>query len=342
MKKPNSRYDDEPRLDKDGQPVVTFPWAGDIVIFRLLNRYRYLPIDFIVALTGMSYFYLRDRLDLLTRKPNNYLHRNPDQHSRPKAGSRFLIYDLNDRAERFLKDGSLFSNEPRIGDRKLLAHSLMASETVANFELAPGAMIWWPEISARLEKPKRYLPVTISYQFKTGSETLAFEYNGDSNGPFGKRYEDSTPRFFNLETEHRTDVRANNLSKTSFLKKVLAMMYIADNKLYRRAWGIPNLVHLVVCASQHMVDERKDLILELTKGKGLSYVAFAVIPALEDRFAVAKPSPAFFNQGWQRAGHPDLFLSSPTAKAATGKEEKNGTETPTFDRAAQAPSSASD
>lgn len=316
MKKPNSRYDDEPRLDKNGQPIVTFPWAGDIVIFRILNHLRRLPIDFIVALTGMSYFYLRDRLDLLARKPNSYLHRHPDQHSRPKAGSRFLIYELDDRAIKFLKDGKLFSDEPRIGDKKLLAHSLMACETLANFELAPGPMIWWPEISARLDKPKRYIPVSISYQFKTGRETHAFEYNGDSNGPFGKRYEDGTARFFSLETEHKTDTRANNLSKTSFLKKVLAMMYIADNKLYRTAWGIPNLIHLVVCASQHMIDERKDLILELTGGKGLSYVAFAVLPALEDAFNVPKPTPEFFTQGWQRAGHPDLILSSPTAKAA--------------------------
>jgi hypothetical protein len=60
----------------------------------------------------------------------------------------------------------------------------------------------------------------------------------------------------------------------------------------------------------------KDLIVRETKGKGAAYVAFAIIPVLEDPFKAAKPMPELFSQGWQRAGHPDLFLSSPTAKAA--------------------------
>lgn len=315
--KRNNRLDDEPILDKNGQPVIVHPWAGDIVVFRLLMRYRYLPIDFIVAHTGLSYGYLRDRLNLLARKPNKYLHRNPDQHRRPKATSRFLIYELAERGIRFLKDGNLYSDEPRIGDKKLLAHSLMASQTIANIELGAKDMIWWPEIAARLEKPHRFLPVSISYAFKTGFESLDFEYNGDSNGPFGVRYDDASARFFNLEAEHRTDGRANNLSKTSFLKKALAIMYITEHKLYRTLWGIPNLVHLVVCSSQDMIDLRKDIILEITNGKGLANICFAVMPALEDPFNVPLPTPEFFAQGWQRAGYPDLFLDQPTAKAAT-------------------------
>jgi hypothetical protein len=35
-----------------------------------------------------------------------------------------------------------------------------------------------------------------------------------------------------------------------------------------------------------------------------------------DPFKSAKPMPELFTQGWQRAGHPDLFLNSPTAKKA--------------------------
>ena len=72
MKKRNSRWDDEPRLDKSGQPIVVYPCATDIVIFRLLNRYRYLPINFIEEHTGLSYSYLKTRLDLLARKPNKF------------------------------------------------------------------------------------------------------------------------------------------------------------------------------------------------------------------------------------------------------------------------------
>jgi hypothetical protein len=47
-----------------------YPCTTDIVIFRLLNRYRYLPLDFIQAHTGLSYSYVKTRLDVLARKPN--------------------------------------------------------------------------------------------------------------------------------------------------------------------------------------------------------------------------------------------------------------------------------
>jgi len=47
-----------------------------------------------------------------------------------------------------------------------------------------------------------------------------------------------------------------------------------------------------------------------TGEKGAAFIAFPIIPVLEDPFTSAKPMPELFTQGWQRAGHPDLFLSS--------------------------------
>jgi hypothetical protein len=181
--------------------------------------------------------------------------------------------------------------------------------------MAAPQMIWWPEIASRLKDPKRFIPVRISYKYEQHLETLDFDYCNDSNGAFGIRYPDG-PRFFSLEAERTTDVKRYPLKSTSFLKKLLAMKYIMDNKLYASQWGLPNLIHLVVCPSQHMVDERKALILELTNGKGLAYVAFAVMPDLTDPKNVVKPMPELYTDGWQRAGHPDLVLNSPTAKAA--------------------------
>jgi hypothetical protein len=318
MRKRNSRWDDEPRLDKSGQPIVVYPCASDIVLFRILNRYRYLPLDFIMALTGLSYSYVKTRLDLLARKPKKFLDRPGKQKSsQPNANYRYLIYEVSDRGETVLKDALLYSKDPRLGDKKFFAHALMVTEPIASLEIGnPGPMIWWPEIASRLQAPHRYLPVHIEHQFEKHRETADFEYFNDSNGPFGIRYLDGTARFLSLEAEHTTDVEVNNLKKTSFLKKLLAIRYIMDNKLYAKHWGLPNLIHLVVCQSQARVDTRKELILKLTNGKGLPYIAFAVFPALED-LTPAKPMPELFTQGWQRAGHPDLFLNSPTAKAAT-------------------------
>jgi hypothetical protein len=72
----------------------------------------------------------------------------------------------------------------------------------------------------------------------------------------------------------------------------------------------------VVTSSQARIDTMRELIMRESKGKGCAYIAFAVIPVLEDPFKAAKPMPELYTQGWQRAGHPDLFLNSPTAKAA--------------------------
>jgi hypothetical protein len=317
MKKRNSRWDDEPRLDKKGQPIVVYPCPSDIVIFQLLQRYRYLPIDFIIDHTGLSYSYLKTRLDLLARKPNKFLHRPEKQQSQPNANYRFLIYELAFRGETVLKDHLLHSKEPRLGDEHMFAHSLMVSETIVSLEMAhKGKMIWWPEIASRLSDPHRSIPVHIEHQFVTGRKTVDFDYYNDSNGPFGILYSDGTARFLQLEAEHTNQVDCSNLTKTSFLKKYLAIRYIMENKLHTKHWGVPNLITLVVTSSQARIDTMKDLIMRESKGKGCAYIAFAIIPVLEDPFKAAKPMPELFTQGWQRAGHPDLFLSSPTAKAA--------------------------
>lgn len=316
MKQRNSRWDDEPRLDKAGEPIVIYPCASDIVILRLLNRYRYLPLNFIQDHTGLSYSYLNSRLDALARKPNKFLNRPEKQILQPNANSRFLIYELGTKGETVLKDHLYSTEEPRLGDEHLFGHSLMVSETIVSMEMGhTGEMIWWPEISSRLKEPHRFIPVHIEHYFDRVKKTADFDYYNDSNGPFGARYADGTARFFSLEAEHTTDVKVNNLSKTSFLKKLLAIKYINDNKLHTKYWGVPNLIHLVVCTSQARVDTRKKLILELTGGKGLSYIAFAVVPPIEDRFHSAKPMPELFTGPWQRAGYPNLILNAPKEKA---------------------------
>jgi hypothetical protein len=317
----NSRFDDEPRLDADGEPMVTTPTDGDLPIFQLLNRYRYLPINYIAAYTGRSKRYLNARLDLLSRKPNKYLNRPEQFRDQPKELSRFLDYELDENGEKFLKSKGLYSYEPRFGDKILYAHSRMICEGIVNLEMGARLngldVIWFPEIAARLKEAHHFIPVKIAYQFPKHAETLDFEYYNDSNGPFGVRYRDDTARFFSLEAERTTDAYAGTLKKTSFLKKFLAVRYIMDNKLYAEAWGLPNLIHLVLCPEQAMIDARKEIILRETNGKGSPYFAFAIAPTITDADAKLVPDPTLFNRPWQRAGYPDLLLSQPTAKKAT-------------------------
>ena len=69
LKRRNSRWDDAPVLDKSGQPKAACITQRDIDgIFRPLTRYRYLPVDYIHALSGGSLDYLVNRLNLLCRE----------------------------------------------------------------------------------------------------------------------------------------------------------------------------------------------------------------------------------------------------------------------------------
>jgi len=180
----------------------------------------------------MSYEYLRQRLDPLARKPNKFLNRPDKQRSRPSANYRFLIYELAFKGETILKDHNLLSNEPSLGDKHMFAHSLMVSETISSLEMGAKSMIWWPEIASRLQDPHRFIPVHIVHHFPSSGKKVAdFDYYNDSNGSIGILYPDGTARFLSLEAEHANQVDCSNLSKTSFLKKYLAIRHLMENKL---------------------------------------------------------------------------------------------------------------
>jgi hypothetical protein len=71
----NSRWSREPKLDKAGKAIVTRLSEHDIVILKLLARYRYLPSDYLAALTGRSLSAVQARLEILYRKPYAYINR---------------------------------------------------------------------------------------------------------------------------------------------------------------------------------------------------------------------------------------------------------------------------
>jgi hypothetical protein len=319
-----SRHSNEPVL-KDGKPFELEPTAHDIKnLFQHFALYRRLRPDTIAALNGSSPVVQRRRLKLLTRQPNNYFKIPDDFYRQPFPNSRFQIYELSERGVSFMKEEGLY-NPLQFGDEKLFDHSMLICDAISSIQIgaekAGAKMVWWPEITRstlfpaatlQSEKPTT-LPVTISHVYKTGSDRITYDYTNDSHGAFGVELE-SGFRFFSLEAENKAEVERPTLTRPSFLKKFLSMQEIERQKLYTKHWGLPNLIHLVVCINQHELERRKALIMELTAGKGAAYVAFAVVPSILNIAVHPKPMPELFTQGWQRAGHPDLFLDSPIKK----------------------------
>src|ERR1700751_138164 len=111
----NSRWDREPKLDRAGRPIVARLSSEDIEILKLLGRYRYLPTDYLAALTGPSLPALQARLEILCRKPNCYVARPHQQRANAGANTRRLIYELDDKGARELQEhGILYSRKKNL------------------------------------------------------------------------------------------------------------------------------------------------------------------------------------------------------------------------------------
>src|ERR1700704_5512953 len=154
--KRNSRWTREPTWSGD-QAAVVYPTDRDIEIFKLLARYRYLPSDYIHAFVGGSMNALSRRLNFLSRKPNLYLARPHQQRDNAKANHRRLIYELDERGSRVLRERGL-SFLPKSYHRNF-AHELMVAQIMASVELGTKENknirhITWPEILASEKTPK--------------------------------------------------------------------------------------------------------------------------------------------------------------------------------------------
>jgi hypothetical protein len=313
-----NRWSEEPVLKKDGSLTAIAEHALqplDLKCFELLARFRYLRTPFFPALIGGNPKHRQRRLSLLARQPNRYLNRPETQRRVFNANYRDQIFELGKRGEAVLKSRGVKLPAERLGDERLFEHSMMVNDVMASLAIGiqPARIVWWDELCSHPKFPAhapRRLHVKIRHQFEHGALHHAeFDYQNDSNGIFAIDAPGQPYRFFSLEAEHTNRVATSNLNQTSFLKKFLAIQSIMENGLYKKAWGIPNLLHLVVVPSQARINTMKALIMRLTNNKGASYVLFREIPVMSDINRVCKPMPELYTAPWQRAGHSDLCLT---------------------------------
>jgi hypothetical protein len=211
------------------------------------------------------------------------------------------------------------------GVQRHFAHALMIAETLASIELATRAtervrfigsdkiLEKAPEI-AWTSRPPLSLPVTVTHSFKrTGkSETAKFSLVPD--GLFGLEYEGrdgKSYRFFALELERENRVAASSLKPSSFLKKALAYGEVVARKIYSTQLGLPNLMVLVVTGSSVRVETMREVLLDLTAGKGSPIILFRALPGLDHPMHPASPAPEFLTGAWLRAGHSEFCIGRP-------------------------------
>jgi hypothetical protein len=313
------------RWTRDGAHAIRLT-ERDLKILKLLQRYRYLPADYIHAFVGGQYNRFQERLGLLYREPNCFLERPGQQRQYFNANYRPLIYELDQRGEQALREFGFSDHTKAVAWLKrgreghiTFAHSLMICQALASIELGVRAdtslrFIPWKEIHARMPEKVRTskfshcLPTNISHSIDGKVHRSDKALMPDA--VFGIEKEGVGNRYFALECDrdHEPLVRSN-LEQTSYLRKILQYQDVIKHGTYKKHWGLPNFLVLNLTTNDFHKDKIIDLVSELTGGKGATYLLFKSMPSLGDFAPPPAPDGHLLTQPWQRAGHADFLLT---------------------------------
>jgi hypothetical protein len=313
-----SRWTRDPVVD-GGRVVVAYPTERDIEIFRLLNRYRYLPSDYIHAFLGGNAKALARRLNLLSRKPNLYLSRPLQQRENASANHRPLIYELDERGVRVLRDLGA-SLPPKIYHRNF-AHELMVAQIMASIELGTkghrhARLISWSEILAnpRTPLPTREAPspasIPVSFSFR--NEAISLNLQADAQ-PFGLERGSGGERaylfFPGIEADCGTEpLDAGDADRSSIAKKISAYTAIAEQGIYHSHLGFPNFFVPIITSSTTRMHSMMRLLEKMTDGRGSKMFLFKTFPAFTSFEPPPKAGGHMLTEPWHRAGHASLPL----------------------------------
>jgi hypothetical protein len=313
----NSRWTREPVTD-DGRAVVVYPTDRDIEIFKLLARYRFLPSDYIHAFVGGSSSALSRRLNLLCRKPNLYLARPHQQRGAADANHRPLIYELDERGARVLKERGL-PLLPKSYHRNF-THELMVAQIMASFELGTRErsnirLITWPEILANPATPeatRQSAAASIPVTFSVHGERHSMHVNADAR-PFGiERIIDDTRTYLffpGIEADCGTEpVEATSIERSSIARKLAAYIAIAEQGIYRSHFGFPNFLVPIVAPTRVRMDSVKALLQRMTGTRGSKMFLFKTFPVFSSVERAPPASGHMLAEPWLRAGFEPLSL----------------------------------
>jgi hypothetical protein len=315
----NSRWSRDPVIGRSGSAIAVYPTERDIEIFKLLLRFRYLPADYIHAFVGGNEKALSHRLNLLSRKPNLYLARPLQQRQNADANYRRLIYQLDERGSRALRERGLSFLSKSYHHN--FTHELMVAQITASIELATRdnsniRLIPWPEILANPNTPQptrdSSTPATIRVSYVLRGEPRTDEITADAR-PFGlERTVDGKRSYLffpGIEADYGTEpIEASDTARSSIAKKVAAYLAIAEQGIHRSHFGFPNFLVPFITTGAARLASMIDLVERLTDGRGSKILLFKTFPTFTSPEKPPAPSGDILTAPWQRAGFPPLHL----------------------------------
>jgi Replication-relaxation len=314
-----SRWSRDPQLDAAGKPKAVYPTERDLEIFKLLVRFRYLPSDYIRAFVGGNEKALSHRLNLLSRKPNLYLARPHQQRQSADANYRRLIYELDDRGARELRERGL-SFLPKSYHHNF-GHELMVAQITASIELgtrenANVRLITWRDILASKNTPQATrdsaTPASIRVSYTLHGETHSGDVIADAR-PFGlERVVDGqrTYLFFpGIEADCATEpLNTSDAERPSIVKKFAAYSAIAQQGIHRSHFGFPNFFVPFITTSGARMRSMMALLDRLTGGQGSKMFLFKTFPSFTSPAQPPAPTGHMLTAPWQRVGFPPFCL----------------------------------
>jgi hypothetical protein len=313
-----SRWTRDAVVSKNGTATAVCPTDRDIEIFRLLARFRYLPADYIQAFVGGNPKALGRRLNLLSRKPNVYLARAPQQRQSAAANHRPLIYELDDRGSRVLRERGL--SFPPNGSHRNFSHELMVAQIVASIELgardnASIRLITWAEILASEKTPaptRNSTAAGIRVTYSLNSESHTAEITADGR-PFGIERTIGGLRtylfFPGIEADCGTEpISASDSARSSIGKKFAAYTAVAQQGLHRSHFGFPNFFVPFITTNAARMRSMMHLLDRMTGGQGSKIFLFKTFPSFTSAEAPPPPDGRMLAEPWQRVGFPPFCL----------------------------------
>jgi hypothetical protein len=318
----NSRWDREPALDSGGRPRIARITERDIEMFKLLARYRYLPLDDLHAFVGGSLKGLSHHINVLSRKPNLFVNRPYQQQNNVAANHRRLVYELDDKGIAILHE----RGHPHIAKtyHRNFVHELMACRVMVSFELGVRSvsstrLITWQEILASEKTPATtrdlpqptHIPVTFEFQRERRSMNICADAQ-----PFGIERAVASKRLYfffpGIEADCGTEpIQSYDFDRTSIYRKFRAYQAIAEQQLYASHFGFPNFFVPIITTTTVRMQSMIRLLDKMTQGQGSKMFLFKSFPQRASAEQTPRPPGHMFTDPWQRAGHPPLCFTQP-------------------------------
>lgn len=301
----NSRWNREPVLGEDGTAVAVRLTERDVEVFKLLSRYRFLPFDYIHAFIGGSEKNLKHRLNLLYRRPNQYIDRPQQQRENADANYRYLVYELDEK-------GAKHIGTDKLKYARNFRHELMTCQIAASFELGARSnsamqLIPWSEIiaSGRLPRATREssTPTTIAFEMDGKPEYVTADWE-----PFVIRVEDGFTFFPGFEADCATEpIDATADDRSSIKRKFRGYLNIMERRIYRSHFGAETFMVPIITTSEVRMRSMMTLLERMKPGEHGRRFLFKHIPAFTDR----ETPPAtghMLTEPWHRAGFEPFYL----------------------------------